>query len=101
MTDSFLSDLTNLSNDTGCDPTDLCPSTSSACAVMSTSIAIDGGIVEFTGLTPGSEAMYLFTCQEGYGLEGDTNRTCQEDLRWSGETPHYLKLPGMVSCHFF
>ena len=77
---------------------DLCPSTSSVCAVMGTSIAIDGGSVEFTGLTPGSEAVYQFTCQEGFGLEGDTTRTCLEDLKWSGETPQCLEIPSMFKC---
>ena len=60
---------------------------------MSSLLYIDGGSVEFTGLTPGSEAVYLFMCQEGFGLEGDINRTCQENLKWSGETPQFVKLP--------
>ena len=68
--------------------------------MMGTSIAFDGGSVEFTGLTPGSEAVYQFTCQEGYGLEGDTNRTCLENLKWSGETPQFVEFScsGKIYC---
>ena len=62
--------------------------------------------MEFTGLTPGSEAVYQFTCQEGFGLEGDTNRTCLQDQKWSGEAPYFVKLPCTgkhehIQNHFF
>ena len=57
--------------------------------MMGTSIAIDGGSVEFTGLTPGSEAVY--TCDDGYGIVGGTNRTCLMTAMWSGETPYCVE----------
>ena len=59
------------------------------CTVMGTSIAIDGGSVEFTGLTPGSEAVY--TCDDGYEIEGESTRTCKM-ATWSGEAPQCVEL---------
>ena len=73
----------------GCNVTDLCPSASSVCTVMGTSIAIDGGSVEFTGLTPGSKAVYI--CQEGYYIDGPVIRTCLDDIQWSGNRSQCLR----------
>ena len=37
--------------------------------------------MEFTGLTPGSEAVYI--CQEGYYNDGPVMRVCLNDTSWS------------------
>ena len=46
---------------------------------------IVNGMVATTGDTPGSTATY--TCNSGFTLNGDTDRTCQENLTWTGSNP--------------
>ena len=43
------------------------------------------GTVTWTSLTPGSIATY--TCDEGFELTGEGNRTCQNDGTWSDDPP--------------
>ena len=62
---------------------------------MGTSIAIDGGSVEFTRLIPGSEAVY--TCDDGYEIEGESTRTCMMDSTWSGEAPQCVELSELIA----
>ena len=53
---------------------------------------IPGGHVEVSNRTVGSIATYM--CDEGYHLEGDMSRTCEDDGDvsgvWSGEEPTCL-----------
>lgn len=48
---------------------------------------ITNGMVSFSGdtTTPGSTATY--TCNFGFVLNGDTSRTCQDNLTWTGSDP--------------
>ena len=50
--------------------------------------------MEFTGLTPGSEAVY--TCDDGYEIEGESTRTCKMDSTWSGEAPQCVELSEFI-----
>ena len=45
----------------------------------------ENGDVMVTGQTLGSVATY--TCDDGFMLEGNENRECGPDGRWSGEEP--------------
>ena len=45
----------------------------------------DNGDVQLTGTTIGSSATY--SCSEGFNLEGDNIRVCQESGEWSGVEP--------------
>lgn len=47
--------------------------------------APDNGDVEFTGTTVDSRAVY--SCLEGFTLEGARLRTCLESGKWSEEEP--------------
>ena len=43
------------------------------------------GLVSITGTTVGSTATY--TCNDGFGLQGQSTRTCQTNGQWSGSAP--------------
>ena len=45
----------------------------------------DGQVSHTAGTTFGQTATY--SCDTGYNLVGDNNRTCQATGRWSGITP--------------
>ena len=46
---------------------------------------IANGAVTVTSRTVGSRATY--TCNDGYRLQGDRQRECQRNGRWSGQEP--------------
>ena len=48
----------------------------------------ENGVVNVTTRTVGSVAMYA--CEGQFVLNGDSQRTCQEDGEWSGEAPTCL-----------
>ena len=45
----------------------------------------NGQVSHFNGTTFGQTASY--SCDTGYNLVGDNNRTCQADGMWSGNEP--------------
>jgi len=45
----------------------------------------NGQVSHTAGTTFGQPATY--SCDTGYNLVGDSNRTCQATGRWSGNTP--------------
>ena len=45
----------------------------------------DGSVTLTTGTTFGRTAIY--SCNTGYNLVGDSNRTCQATGNWSGSAP--------------
>ena len=47
------------------------------------------GRVFLTGTAVGSTATYL--CDDGFRLEGDRNRACQETGEWSGKEPTCIR----------
>lgn len=52
------------------------------------------GHVTVTKQTIGSLADY--TCQRGYIIHGETSRICQDDGKWTGQTPFCGPLEGIV-----
>ena len=45
----------------------------------------DNGELHIGGVSFGSEVFY--SCDKGFILTGDTNRTCQADGNWTGSAP--------------
>ena len=55
------------------------------------------GAVTWTGLTTGSNAIYI--CNNGYQLNGDQIRTCMSNRMWSGQEPTCIRMKNaFVMC---
>ena len=55
------------------------------CVGLQNSAQFTGGVVCYSGVTPGSLAVYV--CNSRYHLEGPSLRECQRNGNWSGSIP--------------
>ena len=55
------------------------------CVGLQNSAQFPGGVVCYSGVTPGSLAVYI--CNFSYHLEGPRLRECQSNGNWSGTVP--------------
>ncbi|EYB92205.1 hypothetical protein Y032_0197g1595 [Ancylostoma ceylanicum] len=51
----------------------------------------EAGRVSFSSQTFTIGSFSVYTCEEGYELEGDAERVCEESARWSGDIPRCRK----------
>ncbi|ETN75112.1 sushi domain protein [Necator americanus] len=54
----------------------------------------EAGRVSFSSQSFTIGSFSVYTCEEGYDLEGEAERSCEEDARWSGTIPRCR----MVDC---
>ena len=55
------------------------------CVGLQNSAQFTGGVVCYSGVTPGSLAVYV--CNSTHRLEGPSLRECQSNGNWSGSVP--------------
>ena len=60
-------------------------------------IVPEGGQVTFTPgvvmtIETGLGAVTTYTCNEGYNLVGEAQRTCQADEQWDGTVPNCMRM---------
>ena len=78
----------NFSIQTGCALADLGvidTSPDERCIGLQNSAQFTGGVVCYSGVTPGSLAAYI--CNSTHHLEGPRFRECQSNGNWSGSVP--------------
>ncbi|KAK6729743.1 hypothetical protein RB195_006660 [Necator americanus] len=51
----------------------------------------EAGRVSFSSQSFTIGSFSVYTCEEGYDLEGEAERSCEEDARWSGTIPRCRK----------
>jgi len=59
------------------------------CTGLQNSAQFTGGVVCYSGVTPGSVAAYV--CNATHHLEGSRFRRCQSNGNWSGSTPQCVE----------
>jgi len=59
------------------------------CPGLQNSAQFSGGVVCYSGLSPGSVAVYV--CNSTHHLEGSRFRICQSNGNWSGSAPQCVE----------